>query len=166
MPSYFFDSSALVKRYHFEPGSAWVRSICDPRTRPALYRSQLAQVEVVAALRRTGRHEILHPSFVDTLVNLFGRHLVLSDPGRPRPMYRLIALSPTVLDLAAELCNRYWDVRPHPLRSLDALQLATAVLTATAIQDELLLVTADTRLAAVAPLEGLTLVNPLHPPSP
>jgi hypothetical protein len=56
MPSYFFDSSALVKRYHFEPGSAWVRSICDPRTRPPLYLSRPAQVEVVAALRRTGRY--------------------------------------------------------------------------------------------------------------
>src|SRR5262249_39161307 len=107
MPSYFFDSSALVKRYHFEPGSAWVRSICDPRTRLALYLSQLAQVEVVSGWRRTGRRETLHPSFVHTLVTLFGRHLVLSNPARPRLMYRLIALSPTVLDLAAELCNRY-----------------------------------------------------------
>src|SRR6476660_8627668 len=98
MPSYFFDSSALVKRYHFEAGSAWVRSICDPRTRPPLYLSQLAQVEVVAALRRTGRRENLHPSFVVTLVNQFARHLALSDLARPRPMYRLIGLSPTVLD--------------------------------------------------------------------
>lgn len=166
MPSYFFDSSALVKRYHFEPGSAWVRSICDPRTRPPLYLAQLARVEVVAALRRTGRRENLHPSFVDTMVNLFGRHLVLSDPARPRPMYRLIPLSTAVLDLAAELCNRYWDVRPHPLRSLDAVQLAAAVLTATVIGEQLLLVTADIRLAAVAPQEGLTVVNPLNPPRP
>jgi predicted nucleic acid-binding protein len=166
MPSYFFDSSAPVKRYHVEPGSAWVRSICDPRTRPPLYVSQLAQVEVVAALRRTGLRENLHPSFVDTMINQFGRHLALSDLARPRPMYRLIALSPAVLNFAAELCNRYWDVHPYPLRSLDALQLATAVLTAVAIQDELLLVTADTRLAAIAPQEVLTVVDPLNPPQP
>jgi len=166
MPSYFFDSSALVKRYHFEVGSPWVRSICDPRTRPPLYLSQLAQVEVVAALRRTGRREQLHPSFVDAMVNHFARHLALCDPTRPRPMYRLIPLAPAVLELAAELCNRYWDVRPHPLRSLDAIQLAAALLTATAITDELLLVTSDVRLAAVAPLEGLTVVNPLTPPHP
>jgi predicted nucleic acid-binding protein len=81
-------------------------------------------------------------------------------------MYRLIALSPTVVEFAAELCNRYWDARPHPLRSLDALQLATAVLTAAAIQDELLLVTADLRLAAIAPQEGLTVIDPLRPPQP
>jgi predicted nucleic acid-binding protein len=164
MPSYFFDSSAIVKRYHFEPGSAWVRSICDPRTRPPLYLAQLAQVEVVAALRRTGRREQLHPSFVETMVNLFARHLALSDPTRSRPMYRLVPLAPTVLELAADLCNRYWDVHPHPLRSLDAIQLAAALLTAAAIPDELHLVTADTRLGAVAPLEGLTVVNPLAPP--
>jgi predicted nucleic acid-binding protein len=164
MPSYFFDSSALVKRYHFEAGSPWVRSICDPRTRPPLYLSRVAQVEVVAALRRTGRRELLHPSFVDSMVNLFARHLTLSDPARPRPMYRLVPLTPAVLELAADLCNRYWDVRPHPLRSLDAIQLAAALLTAAAISDELLLVTSDVRLAAVAPLEGLTVVNPLAPP--
>lgn len=50
--SYFFDSSAIVKRYHVEVGTPWVRSICDPRTHPPLYLSQLAQVEGVAALRR------------------------------------------------------------------------------------------------------------------
>jgi predicted nucleic acid-binding protein len=26
---YFFDSSAIVKRYAAEPGSSWVDSICD-----------------------------------------------------------------------------------------------------------------------------------------
>ncbi|WIG60625.1 MAG: hypothetical protein OJF49_003373 [Ktedonobacterales bacterium] len=166
MPSYFFDSSAIVKRYHFEPGSPWVRSICDPRTRPPLYLAQLAQVEVVAALRQTGRRENLHPSFVDSMVSLFARHLILSDPARPTPMYRLIPLSAVVLELAAHLCNRYWNVQPYPLRSLDAIQLAAALLTATAISDELRFVTADTRLAAIAPLEGMTVVNPLTPPHP
>ena len=166
MPSYFFDSSAIVKRYHQEPGSLWVRSICNPRTRPSLYLAQLAHVEVVAALRRTGRREDLHPAFVDSLVNLFERHLALSDPARQTPLYRLIPLSSSVLTLAARLCNRYWDMHPYPMRSLDAIQLAAALLAATAIGDELILVTADTRLAAIAPLEGLQVINPLSPPHP
>lgn len=166
MPSYFFDSSAIVKRYHQESGSLWVRSICNPRTRPALYLAQLAQVEVVAALRRTGRREGLHPAFVDSLVSLFERHLVLSDPSRQTPLYRLIPLSGAVLALATRLCNLYWDVHPHPLRSLDAIQLAAALLTAAAIADGLILVTADTRLAAIAPLESLHVINPLSPPHP
>jgi predicted nucleic acid-binding protein len=163
---YFFDSSAIVKRYHYEPGSTWVRSICDPRTRPPLYLAQLAQVEVVAALHRTGRREQLHPSFVRSMVSLFERHLALSDPARPTPMYRLIPLSPTVVELAARLCSRYWDVSPHPLRSLDAIHLAAALLAAHAIADELIFVTADARLAAIAPSEGFRVINPVYPPRP
>jgi predicted nucleic acid-binding protein len=69
MARYFFDSSVIVKRYHQEAGSPWVHAICDPRTRSPLYLAHLAQVEVVVALRRTGRRERLHPSFVDTMVN-------------------------------------------------------------------------------------------------
>lgn len=166
MVGYFFDSSAIVKRYHYEPGSAWVRSVCDPRTRPPLYLAQLARVEVVAARHRTGRREQLHPSFVYSIVNLFERHLALSDPARPTPMYRLIPLSPTVLELAARLCARYWDVNSHPLRSLDAIQLAAAMLAVQATGDELIFVTADARLAAIAPSEGFRVINPVYPPPP
>ena len=80
-------------------------------------------------------------------------------------MYQLVPLSPTALRLAAALCNRYWDIRRHPLRSLDALQLASALVARTlALGDELVFVTADTRLAAVASLEGFSFVNPLAPP--
>jgi uncharacterized protein len=75
MPSYFLDSSALVKRYHQEPGSSWVHALCDPRTHPSLYLSQLAHVEVMAALRQTGRREGLHHSFVDAMMNIFERHM-------------------------------------------------------------------------------------------
>jgi predicted nucleic acid-binding protein len=66
LPSYFFDSSAILKRYHREPGTAWVQELCEPRTHPPIYLSQLAEVEVVAALRRLGRNVELHPAFIDT----------------------------------------------------------------------------------------------------
>jgi hypothetical protein len=125
MVRYFFDSSAIVKRYHQEAGSPWVHAVCDSRTRPPLYLAELARVEVVVGLRRTGRREGVHPSFVDTLVNQFELHLTVSDPTRPNP-YRLVPLSPLVLALSARLGNRYWDTTPHPLRSLDAIQLAAA----------------------------------------
>lgn len=42
VPAYFFDSSAIVKRYHREPGIAWVQAICEPRQHPPFYLSQLA----------------------------------------------------------------------------------------------------------------------------
>lgn len=166
MASYFFDSSAVVKRYYYEPGSQWVRSVCDPRTHPPLYLAQIAQVEVAAALRRAGRREGLHQSFVDSMVNLFDRHLALSDPSRSHLIYRLVPLSPAVLALAERLCNRYWNANPHSLRGLDAIQLAAALLAASAIKDELVFVTADVRLSAIAPLEGFQVINPIYPPHP
>lgn len=163
---YFFDSSAIVKRYHQETGSPWVHAVCNPRTRPLLDLSGLAQVEVSVALHRTGRHEQLHSSFVDLMVNQFERHLALSDPSRSRPFYRIVPVSPTVLTLAAQLGNRYWDATPHPLRSLDAIQLATALMVAQIVSNTVLFVTADTRLTRIAPLEGLTTYNPEHAPQP
>jgi uncharacterized protein len=37
MAAYFFDSSALVKRYVVESGTQWVRNLCDPTVSHSLY---------------------------------------------------------------------------------------------------------------------------------
>lgn len=166
VPAYFFDSSAIVKRYHREPGTAWVQAICEPRQHPPLYLSQLAQVEVVAALRQVGRTQKLHPSSVDAMMRRFERHMVLSEPSRAAPLYQLVPVTLPVFALASEVCTQYWQLRPHPLRSLDAIQLACALAAATDITDVLIFVTADMRLAAVAAVEGFRIVNPAFPPQP
>lgn len=166
VPSYFFDSNVIVKRYHREPGTVWVQGLCEPRNHPPIYISQLAEVEVIAALRRLGRHEGLHPSYVDAMQNTFERHLVLSDPSRALPVYTLVTVSPAICSLAATLCTRYWEMRPYPLRSLDAIQLACAIAAARGLPDELIFVTADARLSAIAPLEGFRVINPAYPPHP
>jgi predicted nucleic acid-binding protein len=165
VPSYFFDSSAIVKRYHFEAGSVWVRAICGPRAHPLLDLSEIALVEVIAALGRTERYEHLHPSFVDSTENTFRRHVARSDPAQPEPVYRLIPLSAAVLRLAASLCDRHRNAQPAALRSLDAIQLASALAIAPSAPSNLIFVTADIRLAAFASLEGLSTVNPLAPPN-
>lgn len=166
MPSHFFDSSAIVKRYHREAGSDWVRATCESRARPPIYLSQLAEVEVIAALRRTGHGERLHPSYSDAMVNMFERHVALSDPARARPMYIFVPISPVVIALAAALCNRYAEASPYPIRSLDAIQLACALAAAIDSAEGLLFVTADVRLAAIAPLEGFSVIQPAYPPHP
>jgi predicted nucleic acid-binding protein len=89
-PAYFFDSSAIVKRYHREIGTAWVQSVCEPRSHPPLYLSDIARVEVIAALRRLGRTNGYHPSFVDTMTHSFERHISLSDAARLAPQYHLV----------------------------------------------------------------------------
>lgn len=164
MPAYFFDSSAIVKRYHREPGTAWIQAICEPRTHPPLYLSELARVEVVAALRRVGRTEGLHASAVDAMARRYGRHIMLSDSARPIPLYRLIPMTSSVLALAAALCDQYWGLAPYPLHSLDAIQLASAIATAQSLASGLAFVTADARLASIAQLEGFATINPALAP--
>jgi hypothetical protein len=52
---YFFDSSALVKRYAQETGSAWVEVLTDPQAGHRLYLARITVVEVVAAVARRQR---------------------------------------------------------------------------------------------------------------
>jgi hypothetical protein len=103
---------------------------------------------------------------MDTLVRGFERHIALSDPARTDPLYRLVPITPPLLALATALCNHHWQAQPHPLRSLDAIQLACALAVSVNLADELIVVTADVRLAAIASLEGLRVVNPTFPPHP
>lgn len=138
-------------------------SVCEAHPSQVIYLSQLAEVEVIAAIRRKGRGEALHPSYMDALVNMFERHLALSVPGRRSPIYRIIPLTSATTSLAANLCNRYWNVDPFPLRSLDALQLASALVARSRDVDTVRFVTSDRRLAAIAPLVGMNVVDPAHP---
>lgn len=52
MPAYYFDSSALVKRYVAETGTAWVTGLMDPAAGNLLYVARLTGVEVVSAFAR------------------------------------------------------------------------------------------------------------------
>jgi hypothetical protein len=69
--------------------------------------------------------------------------------------------------MASALCRKYRDLTPHSLRTLDALQLASALdsrrLLADPSQSEIesvTFVTADARLLAITALEGFQTENP------
>ena len=128
MALYFLDSSAVVKRYHFEPGSVWVRAACRRRVRPnSIFISQLAEIEVVAALRQIARTRNAHPSAVEALIAEFRRDLTQSYILARTSPYRIVPITPPIVDAASELCDRFWQASPRPLRTLDAIQLATAL---------------------------------------
>lgn len=55
MAAYFFDSSALAKRFIRETGTAFVLSLWRPSANHAIYAARLTEVEVCAALAR--RHK-------------------------------------------------------------------------------------------------------------
>lgn len=154
MSVYFFDSSAIMKRYYYEVGANWVRAVCESRIRPDVYLSQLAEVEVVASLRRAGRRNHDHIALIDSSVNMYVRQV-------ERGIYSIVRVDDVVTRVAQDLCNHFWDVQPHPLRSLDAVQIASAQLVAAARPgDDLLFVSADRRQLAVARELGFSIVNP------
>jgi predicted nucleic acid-binding protein len=149
--TYCFDSSAVVKRYAPERGSAWVKSIVQPTSGNSVYLAQIGVVEIAAALSRKVRTNELRREEYAAALGLF-----LADVRNTE--FILIPLSDPIIELAVELTGR------HPLRGYDAVHLATAVTLNTALREAdtspLVFVAADTRLCEAAGREGLLSENP------
>ncbi|HEY9706764.1 MAG TPA: type II toxin-antitoxin system VapC family toxin, partial [Oculatellaceae cyanobacterium] len=69
--AYFLDSSALVKRYVPETGSAWIQAIADAATGNLLIISRITWVEVLSALARRQREGSLSDTDVDLIIQRF-----------------------------------------------------------------------------------------------
>jgi predicted nucleic acid-binding protein len=110
--SCFADSSALVKLYFEEAGSAEVLSL------DGLIVSQLARVEVPAAIWRKQRMGFLGAREAGLLVEEFEADYYGTQTELPR--FAAVAASDLVVDTASRLAG------VHGLRAYDALQLATA----------------------------------------
>ena len=155
MSDYFFDSSALAKRYLSEVGTAWVRTLVAPITGHTIWIAELTEVEVASALaaRQRAPRGITRQER-DATVALLALHCGSE--------YRLVALNRSILDAAIDLTQR------HRLRAYDAVQLATALAANAALLAAGLLgptfVAADGDLIAAARAEGLAADDPnLHP---
>jgi predicted nucleic acid-binding protein len=147
---YFADTSALAKRYVPEVGSAWVQSWIDPASGNITIISALSTVEFVSLLARRQREGNVSTADFNRLRLDFLFHV--------RQQYRVIALSQGILGQAQLL------VAKHPLRTLDALQLASAHDAANVIGTFPIFVTADQKLLAVAAAEGFPSDDPnAHP---
>jgi predicted nucleic acid-binding protein len=150
MALYFFDSSALVKRYVHESGSVWVRDITASASGHLIHLSLLTTAEIASALARRQREGSVSVLECD---RLFGTFLV--DCARS---YLLLRVEEDVIQRAVSL------VRHYPLRTADAIQLATAVQLNQALQEAQLgpatVVSADDRILDAALYEGLPIENP------
>lgn len=154
MEVYFFDSSAIVKRYVIETGSTWVQGVVDPASGNRVYVARITVVEVVAALTRQGRGGALTPTGATAAVSQF--RLGFSNE------YRLVEVTPAVLVQAMDLAES------HALRGYDAVQLVSALRAntrrLTSGLPALTLVSADAALNAAALAEGLPVDDPnAHP---
>ena len=154
MGAYYFDTSALVKRYVAEVGSAWVRNVMSLRPSHVIYASVIAQPEVISALQRKVREGRLDQDSARTISQRLSTHFAHS--------YALVAITPQVITQACALLQH------HPLRAYDALHLACAMAINRVLQQNGLppphFVAADETLLVAATAEGFGVDNPLlHP---
>lgn len=150
MPAYFFDSSAMVKRYAKEKGTNFVLSLMKPSAKNLIYVARITEVEVCSALSRRRKGRTLTDDYATRAIARYKRNFV----GR----FFHIVLTENVFNEALRLADT------HALRGYDSIQLACALLTN---QDRLakklpalFFVSADDALNKVAQAEGLSVENP------
>jgi predicted nucleic acid-binding protein len=152
--AYFLDSSALVKRYVPEIGSAWIQAIAFPDTGNLIIISRITWIEVLSALARRQREGSLSDTDVNLIIQQFRFDL--------NNQYQVVEFNQALAESAGQLVNQY------PLRAYDAVQLASVLriqpIFASATSTSLVFLTADDRLLTIAQTAGLLSDNPNNYP--
>jgi predicted nucleic acid-binding protein len=142
----FFDTSALVKLFHEEPGSDLVTSLIKA-SHNTIWLLELSRIEFYSALFRRFRNSELSDEDLKQAINGFNNQL---------NGFRVEPLSHAIVNEAELLIQQYG--KEHGLRSLDSLHLAAYILIS---EKEWQFVAADFNLLSVARAIGLNTINPL-----
>lgn len=152
MTLYFFDTSAIAKRYLHETGTHWVRNLIKtyPANRFAL--AATTPAEISSLLARRWREGNITSTHLNRLFRAFDRHAVRE--------YVIADLTAVINSTARQLLVN------HPLRAADALQLGSALVAEAELHGKqpFVFVCADVRLHAAATQEGLTVDDPNNHP--
>lgn len=152
---FFVDTSAIIKRYRSEVGSAWVDALTDSKVGHIFILSEITLAETAAALAAIHRSSSgISRKERDDALDLFLGHC--------DTQYDLIALTRSVIDQAVKLTQNY------KIRGCDSLQLASGLAANNARlaagESPLTFVAADKDLLAAARAAGLATENPnLYP---
>jgi predicted nucleic acid-binding protein len=152
MPRYYFDTSALVKHYHPEPGSTKVDQILGESGSDYLI-ARLTLTEVPSVFAKQVRIGEITDADLDRLRLRFFADVAIR-------VVTPVRILNAHFESAADLIAKYGKTRQ--IHTLDALQLAVAlsVQQPTAIDH---IVAADQRLCDIALLEGFAVINPEQP---
>jgi uncharacterized protein len=112
MAVYFIDSSALVKRYANEVGSAWVLELFNLKSSNKIFIAAITGVEIIAAIARRSRGGSISPINTTALCSQF-RNDYQTD-------YQIVQITNNIIDSGMKLAETY------SLRGYDAVQLAAA----------------------------------------
>lgn len=150
MTTYFWDTSALIKRYVTETGTGWVRKLITLSAGHSHMLSQITSVELASALARRIREGSIPERTARAAHLLFQRHV--------RREYAVLPLTDEVVEQAVGLSYQ------HPLRAYDAVQLASAIVLNQRLTrqglESLVFLSGDTRLLKVSSAVGLVTDNP------
>ncbi|MGD0288835.1 MAG: type II toxin-antitoxin system VapC family toxin [Candidatus Binataceae bacterium] len=136
----YFDTSVLIKRYVEDPGSAHARRLM---RRYRLLSSVIAPVEAVSAIARRYRAGEVTRTDFDTIV---------ARMNADRSYWELVELGSGVLEGAERL------ILQTPVRTLDALHIASALVLQMESGAPLPFATADARQREAADRAGLKVV--------
>ena len=148
MARYFLDSSALVKRYHQESGSADLERLFSA-SGDRFFVSRLALLELHSAFARLVREKVINKTNFDTVIARLEEDVASG-------LLLVAALSARRLEQAAVILGTHG--MKTPIRTLDAIHLATAQ----AIDKRTRLasfVAADKKLLAAATVCGLAVLD-------
>ncbi len=150
MTSYYVDTSALAKYYIAETGTGWIRSILRPSSRNIVIMCETTPIEMFSLLSRREYSGTLLPKNVVVIRTNFLSHI------NSRYLVQMVG-SPIFLQARLLVTN-------HKLRTLDAIQLASAIHAATLLGEKLTFLSGDNDLLTAASNEGFVVDNPnAHP---
>lgn len=144
----YLDTSALVKNYVIEPGSTWLRQLIGDETND-IFLANLSIAEVGAALAILVRNKQIARRQGDIELDRFFADV--------ETRFSLVDITTEIVYRAAALCQQ------HPLKGYDAVQLATALSLAKALQSlarSLVFICGDQQLLTAAENEGLVTDDP------
>jgi predicted nucleic acid-binding protein len=143
MEVFFFDTSALVKRYYKEPGTDPVDDMVEDERSVVI--TSLTVIETISAFRRKYNREDLNEQDVNSLLAAFFEE-ALDD-------FVILPLEESIQQFSFDL------ILEDDLRTLDSLQLSAA-LSLVAEDTDVVFVSADKELVTVAERRGLQVLNP------
>jgi predicted nucleic acid-binding protein len=159
MAVYFFDTSALAKRYAPEVGTQWVKGLTDPAAGHIIYIARITGAEILSAIWRkvSGNH----------LTPAEGAKVAAGFRSDFATLYQIIEVTDAVVARAMTLIETY------RLKGYDGVQLAAAL----EINDELVaigmpvmgvpaltLISSDQELNTAAAGAGLVVDDPNNHP--
>jgi len=148
---YYLDSSAWVKRYHQETGTAWVQGLFERQQRTAC--ASLGLIELTATLARKHKARSL------TLPQLEQQLKQLDEDWA---QFVRVQLTAEAMTTACDVAKRF------ALRGADAIHLASALLLQRRFveaDDRLILVASDRELVEAAQVLGLMVIDPEQEPA-